>query len=829
MDSKKDKREKKVSLAGQQLGRYRLIRLIGSGGMGEVYLAEDLGLNRQVAIKVIRAESTALPGADVAKATALFQREARAVAMLDHPYILPLYDYGEQNQVGMTLTYLVMPYRQEGSLANWLQQRGVANPLSFQEIEHIVQQAAGALQYAHDRQLIHQDVKPSNFLIRMNKDHPNRPDVLLTDFGIAKLSTLTSGASQNVRGTPNYMAPEQWEGHSTPASDQYALAVMAYELLTGRSPFQGNPLQMMYAHVNTQPPVASSINPRLPAAVDVVLSHGLAKRPEQRFASISAFARALQQALQESDSATFVRSSGPDSATFVKTPPTPSATDLYATLAISEAEARTGTNRPLTLPDGQRVTVFIPAGAHTGQVINVGEVGNPTVGGAGGLFYVKLSVVPPVPEGNAAAFSQSEQTTVSGSNAATIISGREGGSGSGSGSTTTRPTIPSRNEGSMTPFLAAPITPIMLSNSNMMPNQTTSPTHAAPVDSAISFSSLPTRSDPPLLPPSPVPPMLERHRRSFRGRVILLVIVFFFILGSAGLLYYFGGLNANSANTHINTTTTPQTTSNATKPVQANITPGAHNTVTATTTKIASTPTALPSPSATSSGNPSPVASPTPTTRPTPTFTPTPTPTSAPPPTLTASPPSFIANNDCGYGANHGWLCSMTLGEQHATSSLNWSASSNDSAVSFSPASGTVPPGQTTHVEVFVGNVVCPTTIKLLFSTSLNSITVPWQCGASLITASPATLSSSSCTVVTGGWQCTVTVGEDSNSQGGVAWSTSSSGIPGITFNPSNGSIFSPSAGPQTVTVFIPNTTCPASASLIFSSPGNTVTIPWSC
>src|SRR5437764_1067314 len=230
---KNNQRGEDMSLEGQQLGRDRLLRRVGSGGMGEVELAQDPGINRQVAIKVVRTELAGYPGtASWKEATGLFQREAKAIAMLDHPGILPLYDYGEQSINGAILIYLVMPYREEGSLANWLQRNDSA-PLSVQNVEQMVQQAAAALQFAHDHQVVHQDVKPSNFLIRTSRENPKRPDLLLTDFGIAKLGVLTSRASQNIRGTPNYMAPEMWEGHPVPATDQYALAVMVYELLAG--------------------------------------------------------------------------------------------------------------------------------------------------------------------------------------------------------------------------------------------------------------------------------------------------------------------------------------------------------------------------------------------------------------------------------------------------------------------------------------------------------------------------------------------------------------------------------------------------------------------
>ncbi len=260
-----------MSLEGQQIGRYSLLRLLGSGGMGEVYLASDPRINRQVAIKVIRAEVAGDHDNDAArKATQLFEREARAIATLDHPHILPLFDYGEENLHGTTLTYMVMPYRPEGSLAAWLRQHGSGERLQepfldLYDVAHIVKQSAGALQFAHDHQIIHQDVKPSNFLIRSNPAKPNRPYLLLADFGIAKLITVASSDSLAIRGTPIYMAPEQWESHAVPASDQYAL------------------------------------NQQIPAALDLVLLHALAKKPEDRFPTISTFAQAFEEALHNTN------------------------------------------------------------------------------------------------------------------------------------------------------------------------------------------------------------------------------------------------------------------------------------------------------------------------------------------------------------------------------------------------------------------------------------------------------------------------------------------------------------------------------------------------
>src|SRR5436305_7061740 len=401
-----------MSLEGQQFGRYRLIQLLGSGGMGEVYLAQDPGINRQVAIKVVRIEATdyarrrtdtiprmrSVTGAESMgwqDAARMFQREAKPIAMLDHPGILPLYDYGEQSVNGAMLTYLVMPYREEGSLAIWLQ-RGGFKLLTVQIVEQMLQQAAAALQYAHDHQVVHQDVKPSNFLIRTSREHPKYPDLLLTDFGIAKLSMLTSRASQSIRGTPTYMAPEQWECRPVPATDQYALAVMLYELLSGRTPFRGTPMQMMYAHVNTQPQAPSTLNPRLSTVIDSVILRGLAKKPEERFPSIIAFGFAFRQTLRSVDASIALGISNPDIFTFDKSPITlgNSGFNASATLVINEDEARNGANRNITLPGGRQIRVRIPAGVKDRQVIRVLDQSDQTGTGSTIKVYLTLSIVP---------------------------------------------------------------------------------------------------------------------------------------------------------------------------------------------------------------------------------------------------------------------------------------------------------------------------------------------------------------------------------------------------------------------------------------------------
>src|SRR5207237_6477177 len=148
----------------------------------------------------------------------------------------PVYGSGEKSVNGEKLMFMVMPYRRQGSLADWLQKRGTARLLSLQDVERIVKQAANALQHAHNHHIIHQDIKPSNFLIQSEAEHPGQLNLQLADFGVATLMTTTS-ESQTIRGTPTYMAPEQWDGHPVPATDQYALACMIYELRTGDHTF----------------------------------------------------------------------------------------------------------------------------------------------------------------------------------------------------------------------------------------------------------------------------------------------------------------------------------------------------------------------------------------------------------------------------------------------------------------------------------------------------------------------------------------------------------------------------------------------------------------
>lgn len=270
------------------LGRYRLLRRIGRGGMGEVWLAEDPHLHRQVAVKVLPLHTR-----DDQEFLQRFEREARAAAALHHPHIVAVHDYGQQHLSDeQTVTYLVMPYIAGGSLADCLR---AAAAIGWEQALGYLFQVAEAIDFAHTHGIIHRDIKPANLLLREDGW------LLLSDFGIARLliDEHTSTPTGALLGTPTYMAPEQAQGHAVPASDLYSLAIIAYQLFTRHLPFQAeNPYALTFQHAFATAPAPHEYNPALSVAFEEALLRGMAKDPTRRPLTAVAFVTSLQQALQ---------------------------------------------------------------------------------------------------------------------------------------------------------------------------------------------------------------------------------------------------------------------------------------------------------------------------------------------------------------------------------------------------------------------------------------------------------------------------------------------------------------------------------------------------
>ncbi len=279
---------------GQHLGNYQLVRLIGRGGFAEVYLGTHIYLDMPAAIKVLHAQ--------LAKEDAeQFRSEARIIARLVHPNIVRVLEFGIEG----TTPFLVFDYAPNGTLRK-LYPKGVKLPLTT-VVSH-VSQVADALQYAHDQKVIHRDVKPENMLLG------RRYEVLLSDFGIALVTQSTKRQSgenmQDLAGTIAYMAPEQIQSHAVPASDQYSLAVVAYEWLGGERPFQGSFTEIAIKHTLVTPPPLREKLPDLPIQVEAVIMKALSKEPEARYPSVKGFAVALEQAWREALAASSLNESG---------------------------------------------------------------------------------------------------------------------------------------------------------------------------------------------------------------------------------------------------------------------------------------------------------------------------------------------------------------------------------------------------------------------------------------------------------------------------------------------------------------------------------------
>lgn len=273
---------------GKTLGKYRIIEQIGHGGMAEVYKAYHPGLDRYVAVKLMHTFLI-----DEQGFMERFQREARSVARLRHPNIVQMYDFDSDGDV----SYMVMEFLEGPSLKNKLNELEAQGQWpTLKETARIVRDVGQALDYAHQRGMIHRDVKPAN--IMLTKDG----GAILTDFGIVKMLSATTQltASGAMIGTPAYMAPEQSMGDAgDERADIYSLGIVLYQLATGRLPYEADtPMAVVLKHLNAPLPIPSTLNPELPEGVERVILKALAKDPNDRYQSVREMLEHLDQAMQ---------------------------------------------------------------------------------------------------------------------------------------------------------------------------------------------------------------------------------------------------------------------------------------------------------------------------------------------------------------------------------------------------------------------------------------------------------------------------------------------------------------------------------------------------
>ncbi len=269
-----------VDYSGKTIAHFHVIEKLGQGGMASVYRAYDTRLDRDVAIKVVRKET--IPPEQLERIMQRFVREAKALAKFIHPNIVPIHDFGEVDGA----PYLVMAYLPGGTLKSV-----IGRPVAPGQAVRWLASIADALAYAHRRGVIHRDVKPGNILIT-EEGVP-----MLSDFGIAQLlednTTQLTGTGLGV-GTPEYMAPEQWQGKAEAATDQYALGVVLYELLTGQKPYSAEtPVAIALKQMNDPLPRPSAVVNGVTDSLEKVLFKALAKDPADRYADMGAFQKAL--------------------------------------------------------------------------------------------------------------------------------------------------------------------------------------------------------------------------------------------------------------------------------------------------------------------------------------------------------------------------------------------------------------------------------------------------------------------------------------------------------------------------------------------------------
>ena len=324
-----------TSLIGRMLGKTHITELLGRGGMATVYKGYQADIDRYVAVKVLP-QMPEQDGAFVER----FKLEARTIARLQHPHILPVYDFGDENG----LLYLITAFAPGGSLSDMI----TKSPLSLTQAERLLREVAPALDYAHRQGIIHRDIKPANILL------DREGNALLADFGIVKLIESSTVANltnaSGVVGTPAYMAPEQANGLPVDArTDIYALGIVAYEMLTGKQPFAAEtPLQLLIKHMTQPPPLLRETMTGIPPALDLVLQRVLAKDPSERYQTSTQFAQAFAKSISNAETGTL------QMPTNIAAPlPTASATPTFTPLPSTSASNTPPPTQAMPVPGGR--------------------------------------------------------------------------------------------------------------------------------------------------------------------------------------------------------------------------------------------------------------------------------------------------------------------------------------------------------------------------------------------------------------------------------------------------------------------------------------------
>lgn len=287
------KQVEKISLDNLSIGRYQLKSMIGGNPIGDVYLTYDRLREQDIALKTIQTNMIPFHLMEgLEEDYNLFQQEFDLLQQLEHPHLSRVMNIGKSYISGYPFIYKTMPYYSEGSLTTWLTQfAGKLFPPS--EVARIILQLADAIQFLHTRGILYQNFKMTNILVVNETQHMRDLHVVLSDLPFVQDVINLPKTPESYR----YFAPEQWEGEAFTSSDQYGLAVVTYELLTGRAPFQGNSDTIMRRmHLTMPAPAPSSFNPHIYPFIDKVVLRALSKRPEERFESVMAFATALERA-----------------------------------------------------------------------------------------------------------------------------------------------------------------------------------------------------------------------------------------------------------------------------------------------------------------------------------------------------------------------------------------------------------------------------------------------------------------------------------------------------------------------------------------------------